>query len=53
MVDQPCKCSATGCTANIRSTLSFDLIVAGDAANGTVVGLPRVDRVNVHLTRQR
>jgi hypothetical protein len=47
----PCKCTMTSCAADMFSTLSFDLVVAGDVANGTVTGLG--DRIAVHLTRAR
>jgi hypothetical protein len=57
---RPCHCTANGCTSGTNSgsvglaTLSFDLAIAGDAANGTVVGLGGGSGpVNVHLTRAR
>jgi hypothetical protein len=57
---RPCACAANGCTSGENSgsvglaTLSFDLAIAGDAANGTMVGLGGGGNpVNVHLTRAR
>ncbi len=57
---RPCACTSNGCTLGDSrgtvglTTLSFDLVIAGDAANGTMVGLGGGSSpVNVHLTRAR
>lgn len=47
----PCKCSASGCTAELTAGIKFDIVLAPPKADGSVAGLG-TGLNNVHLTHE-
>jgi hypothetical protein len=45
----PCTCTADGCFVTANPSVTFDIALDGDVADGTVTGL--ADRLNIRLER--